>query len=461
MDGGPPSITSRLLAGIALFLACSASVLPLVARDPEYRPVDDRPELPEARLKMVAIERYESPRLRLYSDIAADLAQPLPPLADQLYAALEKTFGPLPPDPKGKEFQVTAYLMKDKQKFLENGLINEQIRSFEIGQHLGYQFWMFEQEYDYYRRHLLLHEYTHCFMLATKPAVRDRPGLWYLEGMAEVFGTHRLDPQGKLTFGVMPASAKETTGLGRIEMIQHAIARGDFLTVADVQALGAAAFTKSRSDPYAWSWALCQFLGTHPRYAERFRKLHQHVTDGEFDSTFRDEFGPDADRWRWEWEWFITDLVYGSDIARGAIEFAEGKPLEKPKTLSVDPARSWQSTGIHFAAHDRFTVSATGRVTVNKTSKPWVCEPQGITFEYEAGHPLGQLLGWILPDAPDRVAHDLRVAVLPLGRGGTFEVPRAGTLYLRVNDHANDRANNAGRFDVTISPGRDQGGASK
>jgi len=438
----------RLAAlGLVVFIAATS-----LARDPEYRPEDDRPQLPEARLKMVAIERYESPRLRLYTDIAADLAAPLPPLADQLYAALEKTFGPLPPDPKGKEFQVTAYLMKDKQKFLENGLINERIRSFEIGQHLGYEFWMYEQEYDYYRRHLLLHEYTHCYMLATKPAVRDRPGLWYLEGMAEVFGTHRLDAQGKLTVGVMPASAQETTGLGRIEMIQRAVARGDFHAFADVRRLGADAFTKSRSDPYAWSWAMCQFLGTHPRYAERFRKLHRHLTDGEFDTTLDQEFEPDADRSRWEWEWFITDLVYGSDIPRGAIEFAPGDALKQPRTLAVDPAKSWQSSGIHLAADEAFSVTASGRVTVNKTTKPWTCEPQGITFEYEAGHPLGQLVGWILLDRPDDTAHDGRVAVIPIGRGGTFRAPKAGTLYLRVNDHANDRANNTGQFDVSIAP---------
>ena len=425
---------------------------PVSARDPQYRPEDDRPAIPEARLKMVAIERFNSPRLILYTDIDLQLASPLPPMADQLYTALVTMFGPLPPDPKGKEFQVTAFLMKDKQKFLENGLINERIRSFEIGQHLGYQFWMYEQEYDYYRRHLLFHEYTHCFMLATQPPANERPGLWYLEGMAEVLGTHRLDAAGKLTFGVMPATPSESTGLGRIEMLQRAVARGDFHTFDDVRALDAEAFTRSRSDPYAWSWGMCQFLGTHPRYADRFRKLHAHIRDGEFHRAFREEFPAEDERCAWEWEWFVTDIVYGSDVPRGAINFSPGEALERPTTLKIDPAKSWQSTGIHLAAGQEAELKVKGHVTLARTTKPWTSGPQGITFEYEAGRPLGQLIGWILPDEPDGLSHEERVAIVTIGPGGQFAAPRAGTLYLRVNDHANDRANNTGEFEVTIRP---------
>ncbi len=99
----------------------------------------------------------------------------------------------------------------------------------------------------------------------------------------------------------MPASPREATGLGRIEMLQRAVARGDFHTFDDVRALDGEAFTRSRSDPYAWSWGMCQFLGTHPRYADRFRKLHAHIRDGDFHRTFREQFPAEDRECAWEW----------------------------------------------------------------------------------------------------------------------------------------------------------------
>lgn len=453
-----PDVKQRAVTGLRVSLAVFAILaLPsgwnlstLSGDEPRYRQPDDRPPLPDLQLKRADIHRYDSERLKLYTDIPADIARPLPPLADQLYDALVETFGPPPPEPDGRPFQVTAFLMKDKKKFLDNQLIHPRIVAFEHGQHLGYQFWMYDQEYDYYRRHLLLHEFTHCFMLAERPDPGRRADLWYLEGMAEVFGTHRLDEQGRLTFGILPASPREVSGLGRIEMVQRAVARGNYHTIQHVRILDAEAFTKSRSDPYAWSWALCQFLASHPRYRERFQKLHLHVTDGAFNATFDELYADDREQLEWEWEWFITDLRYGSDIAAGVIEFETGKPLTDVAKVEVDSARSWQSTGIHLDRGDAFELSATGRITLDATSKPWVSEADGITIDYEAGFPLGRLMGWILPDEPEDLSHERRIAPLSIGSGGSFTASTSGTLYLRVNDHAHARTNNAGRLNVTV-----------
>jgi hypothetical protein len=395
------------------------------------------------------IERYESKRMRLYTDIPADKADPLPALADQLFEALQTEFGELLPDWMGVDFQVTAYLIKDEQKFVRHNLIKDAIAGFRHGQHLGYQFWMYEQEFDYYRRHLLLHEFTHCFMLSAHESMGGRPPLWYLEGMAEIFGTHHLDEKGRLTFGIMPARPDEVVGLGRIEMVQHAIARGDFHSLSDVLALNGKDFTVSRSDPYAWSWALCHFLRTHPRYNERFRQLNAHLADGQFASRFKQLYAKDYDRLAWEWEWFAADLRHGSDVVRNQIDF-DAPPAGKP--FEVAAAASWRSSGVSLKEGQTVQIRATGRVTLNKTTKPWISEPQGITIEYEKGRPIGQLTAWILPDGGTRVAHPDRIETFAIGADGQFKAARAGLLFLGVNDHPNDRANNSGSYEVTLSP---------
>ena len=41
---------------------------------------------------------------------------------------------------------------------------------------------------------------------------------------------------------------------------------------------------------YAWSWALCKFLDSHPRWHARFRQLAIHVRDPQFNQRFREEF---------------------------------------------------------------------------------------------------------------------------------------------------------------------------
>ena len=53
----------------------------------------------------------------------------------------------------------------------------------------GSDLWLYDQPSAYYRRHLLLHEGTHAFM--GKFLGGCGPG-WYMEGTAELFGTHRM-----------------------------------------------------------------------------------------------------------------------------------------------------------------------------------------------------------------------------------------------------------------------------
>jgi hypothetical protein len=96
----------------------------------------------------------------------------------------------------------------------------------------------------------MLHEATHCFMMI----MPDTSALtWYLEGMAEVFGTHRIDKSGKVKFGVMPDVRSEFVGLERIEMIRREVALGKFRTLDEINHW--TPFDYLEGPPYAWETA--------------------------------------------------------------------------------------------------------------------------------------------------------------------------------------------------------------
>lgn len=157
--------------------------------DELFRVADDRPRLTitNDQLKKIGVEVFESKRLKLFTDIDPKVARALPPLVDQAYVEWEEYFGKLPPARDESEFQVNGYLMKDKLKFEMAGLLRDDLPDQFHGRQAGYQFWMMDQPQEYYRRHLLLHEATHAFMQAIPHL--DVP-YSYLEGMAELFGTH-------------------------------------------------------------------------------------------------------------------------------------------------------------------------------------------------------------------------------------------------------------------------------
>lgn len=153
------------------------------SRPGHTRLADDRPALNESQLAAEGIKVYRSRHLVLLTDCPAEQAESLPGLADALFAVLETRLGRLLPAPDGADFQVTGCLMDAEERFRRAGLLPEIEFSIRHGRHLNYRFWMRNQATDYYRRHLLLHEFTHCFM-SCEYGMRDIPPLWYTEGIA-------------------------------------------------------------------------------------------------------------------------------------------------------------------------------------------------------------------------------------------------------------------------------------
>lgn len=415
------------------------------------RPADDRPRHDDAALADLGIRRYASQRLVLYTDIDPEIARTLPPLIDAAYPAWVDYFGALPESADGSEFQLTGYVMQDRSLFRDAGLLPDDLIEFEHGRHRGYRFWMAEQRYDYYRRHLLIHEATHCFMLILPRTTR--PPLFYLEGMAELFGGHQLRTDGQVEFRVMPRDPNEAVGFGRIEMIQQAVRQGRGKLLAEVLGLSAQDFTESKSDPYAWSWAVCKFLDAHPRYGPSFRELAA-VGDGtEFRRRLGEWLAIDGDRMQAEWDLFAHTLVYGYDIPRAAIDFRGGEPLPAGRSMKtpVASAAGWQSSGVRVEPGQSHRLTSTGTVTLAREPKPWLSGPQGITIEYAGGSPLGRVLAAVQSDTPVPEGEVGRLSCpIDVGREATFTSPVAGTLYLRVNDHWNRLGDNEGAYEIEI-----------
>ncbi|MBT6155203.1 MAG: hypothetical protein HOK71_01240 [Planctomycetaceae bacterium] len=424
-------------------------VKPSPVPQPIFRKSDTRPRHDDAKLAALGIRAFESNRLKLYTDIDPKLAAKLPPLIDAAYTAWEAYFGKLPANRERTNFQVTGYLMADKGRFRDAGLIPGNLRPFVNGRHRGAEFWMNDQKYDYYRSHLVIHESTHCFMEAIA-GERYYEGLpaWYWEGMAELFGTHQTDTQGKVHFRVMPDDRENFAGLGRVTLVREAVDAGKRKSIGGVTRLRGGDFIGN--DAYAWSWALCKFLDTHPAYQKRFHEFGRLLTGSRFKRAWR-EFGIDLQGpMVAEWTLFVNNLQYGYDIERAAIDFRPGKQVAGDAALNkanIRADRGWQSAVLRVEKGTKYVITASGQFTLAQQPKPWISEAGGISFDYFGGRPLGLLLAAIHSDGQE---------ILPefaVGRQHEFVAPASGTLYFRLNDSWSRLTDNTGQVNVGVQLG--------
>jgi hypothetical protein len=410
-------------------------------------------EFDEAAAAAAGIRKYESPRLRLYTELAAERARELPPLVDQAYEAWEAYFGPLPDAVDGRPFQITGYLMLDPGLYVKHGLIDpEFLAAIVNGRHRGCEFWMREQPTDYFRRHLMLHEATHCFMTITPH--RMSPCGWYMEGMAELFGAHRLEEAGgRAEFCVMPSDRIRFAGFARFRMLADEITAGRGLSVRDVWTQPYNRFDTNVG--YAWSWGLCHFLNQHPRYQDRFRRISREADRRDPIGWTTELFADDLDELGDEWERAVQDMTYGYDVERAAIEFRPGRPIDgsAKNAFEVRPNIGWQSTAWRVDSGESYDITAEGRIAVDSDVDTSDSEADGITLRYVGGQPIGRLLGVVNVDRAEREGSRFGEAwtpVFPLGNQTRFTASKSGTLYVRCNDAWGELADNTGVFTIRL-----------
>jgi hypothetical protein len=140
-----------------------------------------------------------------------------------------------------------------------------------------------------------------------------------------------------------------------------------------------------------------------------------------------------------------------------AIDFQKGEPLTgQPRKVDVSAERGWQSSGVWLDANKAYKVTAAGRYQIagdpaGDAKRVWPCEPGGVSIDYHDGHPLGMLLGAIVPDAESASNATMSFAEpIQVGLSATIKPAVGGTLYLRVNTPAANLVDNHGSLVATV-----------
>ena len=403
-----------------------------------------RIEVDEEAAARVGIRKLSGERLTLFTDLASDEeVDRLPAVFDRAFPQWCAYFG-IDPEEHG-DWKMTGFLMKDKQRFIQAGLVPKELPPFAHGFAWNFDLWLNEQPSPYYRRHLLLHEGTHGFMNTLLGSCGPP---WYMEGVAELLSTHRWG-EGRLTLNWIPTSREEVPMWGRIKIIKDAFKKGEAIGLDDVIRYSVRAHREA--EPYAWCWAAACLLDGHPAYRDRFRQLHRFVREADFSERFYELVGDDWDDLAEQWAVFIANLEYGHDIASTMLDFTPGRPLpDSGAAVSVAADRGWQNSGLRLEAGTTYRLRARGRYQVAQEPQIWWCEPGGVSIRYYRGLPLGVLLGAVRPDeVPDDKPRSL-IRSITIGLDALLTPPETGTLFLRINDSAGELHDNAGSLVVGV-----------
>ncbi len=407
------------------------------------------PRIDDAKAKAAGLRKLTGKHVTIYTDVpAANDVDDLPQVFD---AAVPLWCEYFKVDPKlTANWHLVSYLAankKDVSKFTAAGLWPASLPPFLNGFQQGAEFWEYDQPSAYYRRHLMIHEGTHAFM--THFLGGNGPP-WFNEGLAELMGTH-VWKDGKLRLNVIPAHRDDAPYWGRVKILKDQFAVGRALPPLNVMQLRSDEFLQN--DSYGWAWGAAFFFDHHPRTAEAFRKLQTNVGDRsiDFSTGFKDQLGDEWAAVQEDWQLFVAEADYGYDVARAAVVRKPAAALPAGGTkVKIAADRGWQSTGIRFDANVSYQLKATGRYQIGKTKEVWWCEPGGVTIHYHNNQPLGMLVAslgdW---DEPREVTPLLGAA--PVGLETKLKSPRAGTLYLKINEPAARLADNAGELEVVVT----------
>ena len=308
---------------------------------------------------------------------------------------------------KVAEWKIVGCVMKDKERFLGAGLFRENLPPFPHGYSAGSQLWLYDQPSDYYRRHLLLHEGTHAFMSRWLGGCGPP---WYMEGMAELLGTHRWEG-GKLTLAHLPRTKDEVPYWGRVKIVKDEFAASRGMPLIGIMKYDSQAHL--RTEPYGWCWAAANFLDQHPQTQAAFRELKSHTKDRtiDFSKTFYERLKERVARNRRGLAALRRDCDYGYDVARAATVRKPAVDLPAGgATVTIAADRGWQSSGFKLRAGRLINSRPAGRYQVAAEPKPWPCEAGGVTIRYHRGQPLGMLLAAVSDEERRPARHASRRA---------------------------------------------------
>ena len=356
-----------------------------------------------------------------------------------------------------RAWRMSAFLIRDKERFRKAGLIPKDLPEFPAGLNRGHEIWFFLQPDQYYTRHLMLHEGTHAFMQWFGNGV-GAP--WYAEGMAELLGLHRWT-DGELTLHHQVSDPRESEGWGRPRLIKDWNEKNALLDQPQVKSLQDILLTPNRAfaevENYAWCWAACEFLGQHPQTSKRFNRLQKevHQRPEDFNQAFLKLYSPSLEQLERDWAWYIREMEYGYSVLRAAI--TELRPGQRSGEYELKTDRSWQMIRTPVKKGERYAIESRGRFRIGSSEvdgriKPWPCESNGITIDYFRGRPIGELHATILPgdSNPQSMAYLYRQPPIVVGAQNVITANVNGLLCFRINESPANLADNQGTLKITI-----------
>jgi hypothetical protein len=427
------------------FLLCAAAALPQLALHGQ-----------DAEIKRAAeaagLQFFSSKHVSIVTDIRGnESVKEFPLVFDRAVEQWARFFEV--PEKRLAKFHMTGYVMVDSSRFQQADFIPRDLPKFLHAYQLGDQFWIHEQPSDYYRRHLVLHEGTHGVM---EFLFQGAGPPWYMEGTAELLGTHRWDGT-QLEMSVIPDSKDAFAYLGRLKIIRQGQDSHQIPPMVEIMQYDKKAHL--RVEPYAWCWALSVFLDQETVARKSFRGMAPKGVDSSpaFSSQF---FRQHSKRWRQletQWQAFAAEMEYGFSPAESVPTMVDSAPIAGEGRWSVNANHGWQSTGIQLKAAKSYRLTATGRYQVAQLPQPWWCEPQGITIAYHRGRPLGEVTAAVVSEGgvgegesatADSAGSFTRP--LPVGREAIIRPTRDGTLFLRINEAAGELGDNRGTASVVV-----------
>ncbi|HCS54983.1 hypothetical protein [Rubinisphaera sp.] len=407
------------------------------------------PRFSEAELNELGIEVFSSAQFELRSDAVQPSNegefQRLPGYVDQLISWVQSKREDRIPSHELKSLQ--GSIMEDPALFLQAGLAPEELKDVRHGLYRGQEFWMREQQTDYFRRHLLFHEVVHCLLDVQGYAIP----VWFHEGMAERIAVHQIDEKGNVLFAQVPGDSQVDGGFGRMQLIREEIDAGRFKTLNAVQEIEPREFY-SGDTSYAWAWALCYFLAEHPQTKEQFTLLTEAKSAQQFKQMTNEMLSHQTDRLKADWLVFTSQLEPGFNFQKMLIDWiSRSQQTSADVSFSLDADHNWQNSGYQVMAGKTYQITARGQYVVDDDPKDWICEPQGVSVEYVDGFPLGMVQA-VIYDSESADAQKERVFLkpIPIGSERSLTAPKSGTLFFRINDHANSWENNRGEIAIQI-----------
>ncbi len=393
-----------------------------------------------------------TPKLTLITDIPMDdELKSWPELFEQSIQQWQTYFGV---DPKLLEgLHITAILIGDRERLNKLGVLDK-VPAFDEGYQLGDNIYIQEQPTVYFRRLLFLHEATHWIVWRLYGGGGSP---WFMEGMAEMQGTHSLT-DGRLKLGVIPSSRELVSGWGRLRMIDETLNQGAAPSMSEILAYG-----NQREDHvirYAWSWAACVFFTHHPKYSPILKDLYNKKLDysNSLSLKFKRRLAAEWADVLVDWNAFVSDLDFGYDLQRSSFvsgDTATRRDLKEAGNVifPLETDRGWQTTGIMLEVGKPVRISCSGTYILKKSTSPsesnWVVEPQGVTYQFFRGNPLGSVIASVVPR--HEVDQTKRWKTFRIGCETEIVPNVLGELFLKVNEPSKGLWDNVGSISVVIS----------